>query len=72
MYENILDGSISEYVEENELDEENLLKKRQSRRYRRRPNERRYSRVTLRKEVNFSKNLGIELEWGINIHEDVK
>ena len=65
-----LDGSLCEYVEENELDDENMNKKRQSRRKRRRSKERRYSRISLRKEVNFSKNLGIELEWGININED--
>jgi len=57
-------------VEENELDEENMNKKRQSRRKRRRSKERRYSRISLRKEVIFSKNLGIELEWGINVNED--
>lgn len=47
-----------------------MNKKRQSRRKKRRFKERRYSRISLRKEVNFSKNLGIELEWGINVNED--
>lgn len=61
-----LNVSLSQCVEENELTEENLKKKRQSRRMRTRDRERRYSRITNKKEINLLKNEDFSLKW--NIH----
>lgn len=61
-----LNVSLSQCVEENELTEENLKKKKQSRRMRTKDRERRYSRITNKKEINLLKNQDFSLKW--NIH----
>lgn len=61
-----LNLSLTQWVEDNELTEENLKKKRQSRRMRTRDRERRYSRITSKKEISLLKNQDFSLKW--NIH----
>ena len=58
-------GSFNEFVEDEEL--ENPKIKKQSRRRKVKNNrERRYSRITLGKELILSKTSGLRLQWAIN------
>lgn len=61
--------SQSQFVEENELMEENLKMKRQSRRMKRIDNERRYSRISLKKEIKLLRNKNFTIKWSSHISE---
>ena len=61
--------SISQFVEENELSEENMKNKRKSRRMKCKNKERRHSRISFNKEINLLKNANFSLKWSIHANE---
>ncbi len=61
-------ASVGEFVDENELIMSKKIYK-QSRRRKTRTRERRYSRISLGKEIQLSQSSGLRLQWGMHVVE---